>query len=331
LRRRVARANVEAALASARARYNALGPGQRASPLGRQLAASISRLEVAGTVQTGDAAVVQRATPPGAPTGLSLGVVVGVAALLGLFVGGVGVAVMERLDDRVRDAAHAEALLGAPVLGDLSLSHRGPTANGRDGALREESARAAARLRPLLRERGEPTALMITAPTAQNVTSKVTAQLAAALSALGERVTALAGSNADSRAREHERSAGGRRASLSTLRSGEWEGVAEPASHTAPASLNGALMTAPLAAGDRAPLDEALVETLIREAKGDADVVLLASPPLLRGADSLTLAELADGALLVIEKDRTSAADARRAVRLMRDIGLPLVGLLVVA
>ena len=331
LRRRIARANVEAALASARARYSALPPAQQASALGRQLAASIPRLEVAAVVQTGDAAVVQRATPPGAPTRLSLGVVVVVSALLGLVVAGVAVAVMERLDDRVRDAAHAETLLGAPVLAELSLSRRGSTADGSDPALREDSARAAARLRPLLRQRGEPTALMITAPTAQNVTSKVTAQLATALSALGERVTALAGSAADVRAREHVRSPRGPHASLPAFRSGQWEGAAEPASETAPAARDGVLITAPVATNDRAPLDEALMETLIREAKSEADVVLLDAPPLLSGAQSLTLAELADGALVVIEKGRTSAADARKTLHLMGEIGLPLVGLLLVA
>jgi Mrp family chromosome partitioning ATPase len=314
-RRRVARANVEAALASARARYRALGPAGRASPLGRELAASIPRLEVAAAVQTGDVEVVQRATPPSAPTGWSRGVVAGVAALLGLFVAGVALAVMERLDDRVRDAAHAEMLLGAPVLAELSASRRDSRADGSD-ALREGSARAAARLRSLLRERGEPTALMITTPAAQNVVSKVTAHLAAALAALGARVTALDASSGHSRSREHE-------PSVSALRSSEWEAAGDRASATA-------LLAAPRAAGDRTLLDEALMDALIREAKGEADVVLLDAPPLLRGADSLTLAGLADGALLVIEKGRTSAGDARKALGLMHEIGLPLVGLLVV-
>jgi capsular exopolysaccharide synthesis family protein len=65
---------------------------------------------------------------------------------------------------------------------------------------------------------------------------------------------------------------------------------------------------------------------LIQHLRGISDIVLIDTPPVLAVQDARLLAELSDGALFVIRWAKTSREAVLRALKLLRDFGIPLVG-----
>jgi capsular exopolysaccharide synthesis family protein len=65
---------------------------------------------------------------------------------------------------------------------------------------------------------------------------------------------------------------------------------------------------------------------LIQHLRGISDIVIIDTPPVLAVQDALLLAELSDGALFVIRWAKTSREAVLRALKLLRDFGIPLVG-----
>ena len=65
---------------------------------------------------------------------------------------------------------------------------------------------------------------------------------------------------------------------------------------------------------------------LIRHLRGISDVVIIDTPPVLAVQDARLLAELSDGALFAVRWAKTSREAVLRALKLLRDFGIPLVG-----
>jgi capsular exopolysaccharide synthesis family protein len=96
-----------------------LTKSERAGSQGRALRERADQLQLLGSLQTGNAELVQRASAPTAPTsprvfrdtavGVVLGILMAIAVALGL----------ERLDTRIRDAHEAEEIFGRPILGTV--------------------------------------------------------------------------------------------------------------------------------------------------------------------------------------------------------------------
>ena len=100
----------------------ALPPSQRYGSVGQSLQNRADQLGVLAALQTGNAEVVQPASPPTSPSSPRTKRNAILGALLGLLFGLGFVFLAERLDRRVRDASELEDNYGVPVLGAVPES-----------------------------------------------------------------------------------------------------------------------------------------------------------------------------------------------------------------
>ena len=70
----------------------------------------------------------------------------------------------------------------------------------------------------------------------------------------------------------------------------------------------------------------AAMSALIRHLRSISDVVIIDTPPVLAVQDARLLAELSDGALFVVRWAKTSREAVLRALKLLRDFDVPLIG-----
>lgn len=113
---------IEDAVKQIEASLRKLSPSELEGPRGVELRDQLDRLKVAGSLQTGNAELVQRATPPTEPSSpdlklnLFLAFVLAAAVAVGL------AALLERIDKAVRDVSELEQLYGLPVLARIPRS-----------------------------------------------------------------------------------------------------------------------------------------------------------------------------------------------------------------
>lgn len=68
---------------------------------------------------------------------------------------------------------------------------------------------------------------------------------------------------------------------------------------------------------------------LVAQATSHCDVVVLNGPPVLAGADLSTLVDHADSAILVVTSGSTEESEARMAIQILDQFGLPVAGVVV--
>jgi succinoglycan biosynthesis transport protein ExoP len=117
----------------------AIPASQQNSTLAQNLRQRSYELQLLASLQTGNAEVVQTATPPSSPTSPTPTRDAAIGLILGLLLGGLLVFVLERSDRRIKTAAEIEEIYGVPVIGTIpeSSSLRGP---GAVGTPREQDA-----------------------------------------------------------------------------------------------------------------------------------------------------------------------------------------------
>jgi succinoglycan biosynthesis transport protein ExoP len=99
-----------------------LSAEQRAGTEGKTLRSQIEQMRAIAALQTGNAELVQQAETPSSPSAPNTARNVILALILGLAIG-VGLALgLDRLDRRLHDRDHVEALIGRPVLGVIPES-----------------------------------------------------------------------------------------------------------------------------------------------------------------------------------------------------------------
>ncbi|GIF06611.1 polysaccharide biosynthesis tyrosine autokinase [Actinoplanes siamensis] len=248
----------------------------------------------------------------------------GFAAVLGLLIGAIAVAVREAA---ARTVAEQEDLrrLGLGTVGVISLDGRHGRGEHPDQALAE----AFRRLRSLLPgitdgRRGNPRgrSLLLAGSGRKEGTTAVSCGLAIALAETGARVV-LVDANL--------RTPGvGRYLSLDPA-----PGLAEVLAGAARVpdvlreSLNGRLTVLP--AGEHVPdpgglLASPRLPATVRTLTERFDVVLLDAPPLNGPADAAVLGQVTDSALLVVRANRTRTADVERSLELLERIGAKVAG-----
>jgi len=69
------------------------------------------------------------------------------------------------------------------------------------------------------------------------------------------------------------------------------------------------------------------MDDFLSDMKGNYDLILIDSPPLMAVADSLSLARDVDGIVLVVAAKQTRKDDMVKSVRNIEKINIPIVGL----
>ena len=253
---------------------------------------------------------------------------IGIGAGLGLLLGLLGAFLRDALDRRLRSRDVAAAAFALPVLATVqagSDKRRSLDGDVEGLATLRSSLQLLALRRPLC-------TLVVTGATAgvEPVAGLVAAGLATAYARAGSRAILV---ECDVR-----RPLLGDALGLGASSPGLTDVIAG-------AELAGAVRSAPAAAGQVAVLlagtpsagaaadilGGVAAATLIDRLSGSYDIVVLAAPALLGGADALELARLADGTLVVGRLGRTTLDEAHQVRDLLAGIGLEPLGVVLAA
>lgn len=327
-----ARARYLNAAKLAQSQYAQLTPEAKLTTEGRSLRARLNELQQLAALQSGGAQVVRRASvPTGAATpkpllsgaiGLLLGLVLGAAAVIGL----------ELVDRRLKDEDALEQFFGLPILGTVPKpSRRGNVVD--DLGQREAYGLLAANLRFSVLT-GSSNVVLVTSPSPGDGKTSVTFGLARALARLNLRVIAV---EADLRRPAFEHHADLQDSlGLASVLGGErldrelvWLDaltMKPPERGAREAGLIAVLPAGELPANPQRALSQPEMRALVDTARGQADVVLIDTAPVGTVNDPVTMTRLVDAVVLVARVNQTTKDAGRRALRVLRNLGVPLTG-----
>lgn len=302
-----------------------LTPAELEGPRGIELRDQLDRLKVSGSVQTGNAELVQRAGPPSEPsspdlkTNLFLAFVLAAAVAFGL------AALLERIDRAVRDVGELESLYGLPVLARIPRSkalgndqHKITDLAGKFGEI--EAFRTLRANLGYFNFDGKINSVLVVSPLAGDGKSTVAEFLAMTMASMGDSVVLV----------ETDLHKGKGAVGLSSVLAGgdlrsaiveEDLGVSE---RGRPRSLH------KLPGGPPPPNPFELLESdrmseVLEELQSMYDLVLLDSPALSAVSDALALVSKVSGVLVIGaigHTSRDSATELRKQMVLAR--GHPL-------
>jgi capsular exopolysaccharide synthesis family protein len=339
-RRESARASLDEAAELARNRLDSLSTEDRFSTEGRQLEARLRELEIAASLQTGGVEVVRRASVPTSPAVPRPMLSAFIGLILGLALALLVVIAREFADRRLKDEEEAQAVIELPLIAQIPRPARGKDELGRPDRAQEEAfASLAANL--LFSSRENPTSsLMVTSPSASDGKTTVTLGMARALATLGKRVIAIEADLRHPRFAERldvRRNPGfaGLAAGVADLEDVLVEVDAETTRRRAHATDSGVsfavLPAGPPLSTPQTVLSGPMIGQVIAECRERADFVLIDTPPIGVVHDAITLANLVDAALLVARINWTTKDAARKALRLLRQLDLRVLGVVLTA
>lgn len=288
---------------------------------------SLEQLTVLEALQTGNADVVARATPPSNPSSpkpLRNGVLAG---LLGLLLGLGAALLTDFVDRRLKNSDDVERAFGWSVLVTIP---RGAVPDVSDGELVGVKAEPYRMLREGLRfleVAGRHRCLLVTSGDAGEGKTTVAVNLARALIAGGDRVVII---DADLR-----RPAAGRQLGLPEAPFGLSTGlvsdqdVSDLLVDVPPDGRLRLLPTGPTPPNPADLLRTRRMHELIDDARTQADVVIIDAAPLLPVSDTRALLDLpgVDGVLMVARLFSTRRDHAAAARRLLEQSERPVLGL----
>lgn len=307
----------------------------------KHVLARMNELGMASAVSNSNVSIVDYAEPPQRPSSPKKPFDLAFAGIFGLFLGVVMSFAIEHFDDALKDPDEVEAALGVPTLGivpdfaQLSASRgrvsrylssrsfegselttpykNGKLVNGVQSLPSAIEAYRGVRLGLLFSQAQEPPkVILVTSASAMEGKTVTTINTGIAFAEMGERILLI---DADlRRPRCHKALNVRNQEGLAEVITGQakFEDIVQP-THVGGLSC--------LPAGSPAPNPAALLASktmveLLSDLRGRYDCVLLDSAPLLPVTDSLLLAGLVDGVLLVASPD-TSKQNVRRACSLI--------------
>jgi len=290
----------------------------------------LAQMEVSGAVGTSGLELVTPAVAPASPSSpkpredAALGLVAGL--ILGL-----GAAFLrDSLDDTLSSKDAAEQLSGAPVLTMVPMV---ASWKRRDQPLvisvshpLSPAAEAYRSLRTSLqfaRQERDLRTLVVTSPAATEGKTSTIANLGAVFAQAGERVVLV---SCDLRKPRIGSFFGlDEQYGLTTVLLGEQAlaDVLQPVSGFETLWLLGA---GPLPSNPAELLNGAATREVFAALRGEFDLVLIDSPPVLPVTDAAILSKDADGTLLVVAAGQTKRVDVRRAAEKLAQVNAPLVG-----
>lgn len=237
--------------------------------------------------------IIQEASLPESDSAAIRAALVVSLGFLGLLVAAMAAFLLARADKRVRAPEDTERALALPVLANLGAGDRRGT---------EAVAHEALAVRLLVAAQAtHRRTLAIASPTSAAHSTALASALAAQMARRGTRVVLVDGLGAD------------------------------PGAAGAGHSTAGGLRTVALAAPDGQALQPERVRRMVAEARADAEVVLLAMPPVLASADALLLAVESDLVVLVAETGVTEYGQLQASASHLEDMGSRVTGVVMLS
>jgi capsular exopolysaccharide synthesis family protein len=280
---------------------------------------------VAGGITTNNISIVDRARPPGGPSKPQPGHNLMVAGVTGLGAGVLLAFLLEALDQAVRKPADVESKLGLPVLGTVPLLQRGVQPMEALADLRSPFSEAYHSIRSNLAfatNDGAPRVLAITSARPEEGKSTTSFALAQGFARAGLRALLV---DLDLRnPSQHKVLGADNRVGASNLLTGavRLQGAVQPTDWPN-------LFLIPSGPLPPSPAELLIGPRLVaftKEAMEHFDIVILDGPPVMGLADAPLIASVAAGAVLTIEAGRTSRAQARAAIKRLRQGNARLFG-----
>ena len=265
---------------------------------------------------------------------------IGIAAVLGLLLGGALALLVERLDSRMRTREQVEDATGLPVLAEVPLLPRGHRAGVVSASRPASSAaeafrtlRSAVLLSPGVvgtPAKGgsgrEAVVLLVTSALPGAGKTTTVANLAAVMAEAGRRVLVL---SLDLRNPTlHQYFGQTNVTGISELLSADRGRHLEEVVHAT--DVPGVSIATSGRDTDHPGALLASVRPLMAAARGLADVVIIDAPPLLVVSDALDLARHADVTLLVSKLNKTTRTQAQECQRLFTRLGVSALGTVLV-
>ncbi|HEX5763370.1 MAG TPA: polysaccharide biosynthesis tyrosine autokinase [Solirubrobacterales bacterium] len=330
-RREADRSRVLAAEAQVERRLETLTPAERSSGEGIELERQAEQLAVLATLQTGDAELVQRATPNSTPVSpkpvrnTSLGLIVGL--LLGLALA----FLIDQFDTRMKDEDEVEAAYGLPILARIAHSEKEASPGdassiGLETPLGESFRMLHANLRYFNVGR-QLDSLLVTSTTPREGKTTVSWGLAVTEARSGKSVLLIESDLRQPtlfREGEDDRSSSGLSVVLAGIESLDDAMTEVPAAPGSPAKVH-VLPAGPLPPNSAELLESEAMTQLLEEAQSRFDLVLIDTPPTLV-ADAIPLMPQVSG-VLVVARLGVSRFDAAETLRdLLSHIGVSPLG-----
>jgi capsular exopolysaccharide synthesis family protein len=334
-RRNADRRKVQEARALVTADFNRLSPADQQSSEGQSLQTQISRLATLQALQTGNAELVQRATPPTSPSSPKTVRNTVLGWILGLLLGVAVAALLERLDRRLRQPKDFEETFGLPVLTEIPESKSVARSDNGMGDLLTTEDGAFQMLRARLRyfnvDRDINSILVTSAAPGEGKTT-IAWNLAASAASSGSGTILL---EADFHQPTIARQMGMRaRPGLSELLSDQSslaEGLQQVTVENRQNGTESIRHLDVVVAGSHPPNPVELLESegmarLLDKLADIYDLVLIDSPPLPILADAIPLAKLVNGVIVVGRVNKTTRDEAQTLQTQLESLGAPVLG-----
>lgn len=315
------------------AQLSTLSETSRAGPQGERLREQAEELAVLGPVQTGNAEIIQRATPNSDPVsphpkrnaivGLFLGLLLGLGLIL----------LLEQLDNRIKDEEGIEDAYGLPILSKIPHSGKvEPEARFDPIGLGPGGAEAFRMLHANLRYFNvgrKIDSLVVTSATPGEGKTTIAWGLAVTEARSGKSVLLIEG---DMRQPSlAERSGLGRRApaGLSLVLSGSEtldSAITTVEVSSADSSRLDVMLSGPLPPNSAALLESAEMSALLAEAREQYDLIVIDSPPVIV-SDPIALMPQVSGVLVVSRLGYSRKDNSRNMRELLANLDVTPFGI----
>ncbi|RJQ54959.1 MAG: polysaccharide biosynthesis tyrosine autokinase [Actinobacteria bacterium] len=302
-----------------------------ATQLYSMLAEKYEQLRILSATSGGGSVLVAPASVPDAPVKPNLPRNAALGVILGLSLG-VGFAfVFEHMDDTIKTKEDVDELLGLPVLGEIPTNKVALASGKRELAVVNDKYSSTAEAFRILRSNlhylsaDKPLSLfLVTSPGPEEGKTTIHANLSAAFASAGKRVIALC---CDLR----------RPVSHQIFSVPDREGITDVLVDMIP--LEDVLRqdkpsgvrvatSGPIPPDPSELLGSRRMIEVIEEARDDADVVVVDSPPVIGVSDTLELAPKVDGVLLVVAANKTTREGAKRALESLHAVDANVLGVI---
>jgi succinoglycan biosynthesis transport protein ExoP len=278
---------------------------------------------VASAVRSSNVRVVDPADAPSRPYKPDLILNTGLGALTGLFFGLVYVCTRENYDRRVRRPGDAKMFSQTPELGVIPLSR------GNDG----EQALVAGSVRTMLsslvftgESANRPRVIVITSPGASEGKTTIVQHLGSAIADIAGRVLLV---DCDLHRPRLDALFGVSNAwGMNNLLHDTFPVEEYPIEALGARCSNGVfvLPSGPRCENSSDLLYSTRLAKLVTRLKGEFDIILIDTPPLLEMPDARMLGRLSDGVILVVRADQTSTEAVSLCTERLREDGTVLLG-----